>query len=76
MKILSYSQKVIVFPTINGNLIPGLNFFLVALLQVERDLCILNSTKLCQTRRLHSQTMNGFVIMTLLFLMYRLGGSS
>jgi len=27
MKILSYSQKVIVFPTINGNLIPGLNFF-------------------------------------------------
>jgi len=41
MKILSYNQKVIVFPTGNGNLIPGLKFtFLVAMLQVECDLCI------------------------------------
>lgn len=76
MKILSYNQNAIVFPTRNGNLIPGLEFiFFVAMLQVEADLYILNSTKLCQTRRLHSELMNEFVIMKLLFLVYRLDSS-
>jgi hypothetical protein len=46
--------------------------FLVAILQVKPDLYILNSIKLCQTRRLYSQPMNEVVIMTLLFLMYHL----
>jgi hypothetical protein len=66
MKTLSYNLKAIVSPTRNGNLIPGLKFivFLFAILQFEADLYILNSTKLCQTRRPHSQPMNEFVIMS------------
>jgi len=77
MEILSYGQKATVFSHKKWKLSNAWFkvYFFFAILQVKPDLCIMNSTKLCQTRHLHSQPINQFVIMTLLFLMYHLDSS-